>query len=215
MASSVFKFPLIGMIALMSIFGGFPSMAQIQAQLPHKDEVPAGKALPIDGVWMISTIGKRVRIERGRGYAVDSWLHLFLFSIQPGMVVNLNIKQTATGTFTVDDLPLQGPGTLKLTPEGNLDVTVDGALGPVAFQLIRQQVDDPEALQAEIDAVTGSSANAKPSLRITSPNDDSSSSDRAAPSGQERPASGDAVSLAKCKELGVDTKTGGVICLDN
>ena len=36
---------------------------------------------------MISANRKRVRIQAGRAFAVDPWLHLFVLKIEPMMVV--------------------------------------------------------------------------------------------------------------------------------
>ena len=113
-----------------------PEIPQIPAFLPKVDSVPASGKSRIDGVYRISSIGKRIRIERGRAYALDPWLHLFVLKIEPRMVVVKNIRRQS-GQYVGEDLPLLGAWTA--TPNnGNLDVTVAGAFGPVKYQLIRE-----------------------------------------------------------------------------
>ncbi|MEL7108990.1 MAG: hypothetical protein AAGJ68_08115 [Pseudomonadota bacterium] len=120
-----------GEMAMMA--AGVP---QLQAFLPHKASVPATSEMEIDGIWTVSTIGKKIRIDRGRAYAVDPWLHMFTLKVQPDMVVIQNIMQTEEGTYIGDELPLMGKATLVENGSGALDVSVQGALGPVTYQLI-------------------------------------------------------------------------------
>ena len=51
------------------------------------DAVPGSDPLPIDGVWRNSSLGKKIRIDRGRAFAVGSWLHLDVLQVEPDMVV--------------------------------------------------------------------------------------------------------------------------------
>lgn len=111
-------------------------MPQMQAFLPNKAAVPATTEMAIDGVWTVSTIGKKIEIDRGRAYAVDPWLHMFSLKVQPGMVVMRNIRQTGEGAYVADDLPLMGKATLVDNGSGGISVTVQGALGPASYQLI-------------------------------------------------------------------------------
>ena len=64
-----------------------PEIPQIPAFLPMMTDVPSTQPLSIDGEWMINTIKKRIRIDSGRAYAVDSWNPLFVLKIDPMMVV--------------------------------------------------------------------------------------------------------------------------------
>jgi len=124
--------------------------AQINAFLPDKSEVPLTGPLPIDGVWTVSTIGKRIRIDGGRAYAVDPWIHLFVLKVQPDMVVLRNFRRIGPGKYTAEDLPLQGPATMQLQPDGTVSVTVQGAFGLAYYSLIQTVADDPVALDAEL-----------------------------------------------------------------
>lgn len=128
---------------------------QIPAFLPDKYSVARGEALPIDGLWLVSSIRKKIRIEQGRAYAVDPWLHLFVLKVQPDMVVMQNFRRTDAGSYAADDLPLMGPALLTVNAKGNLDVSVQGALGPAKYALVRLEAQYPEALTAEIQAATG------------------------------------------------------------
>ncbi len=175
-------------------------VAQIDALLPMKDQVAESDALPIDGVWTISSLSKRIHIQRGRAFAVDSWLHLFTLKIHPDMVVLRNFARTGIGVYTADDLPLLGPAELRLHPDGNLDVTVKGALGPVAYMLHKQELDDPDLLAAELALLTGENGGEAP--------------DTGLPPVDETPDSGAPHPLANCENLGVDAETSEVVCLD-
>ena len=56
-------------LALGSLGTPAAASAQMRALLPTIDEVEPLEALPIDGVWEIREIGKRIVIESGHGYA--------------------------------------------------------------------------------------------------------------------------------------------------
>jgi hypothetical protein len=134
---------------------GVPKVA---AFLPSQYDVARTEPLPIDGVWRVNTIGKKIRIEQGRAYALDPWRHLFVLQISPGMVVMQDFQRTGTGVYAANDLPLLGPATLTLNREGNLDVSVQGQLGPVRYQLIRLDAQYPDALSQELSAMHGAPA---------------------------------------------------------
>lgn len=123
---------------------------QIPAFLPSMVDVPATESLPIDGEWVINTIKKRIRIEGGRAYAVDSWLHLFVLKIEPLMVVIQDIERTGPGTYTGQDLPLLGEWKAQLLPNGQLKVDVAGAFGPATYKLIAVNVDDRESFAMDL-----------------------------------------------------------------
>jgi hypothetical protein len=109
--------------------------AQMPAALPYKEAVPMGEALGIDGDWKISIINKRIRIEGGRAYAIDSWVHALLWRVNPGMVVIRDLKQTEPGHYAGDDLPLAGRATMQVQEDGTINVHVAGAFGPVRYIL--------------------------------------------------------------------------------
>lgn len=116
---------------------------QIPAFLPMADNVPRSQSLDIDGVWRINTIGKRIRIEDGRAYAVDDWLHLFTLHVMPNMVVIRNIQSDGMGGYSGEDLPLMGRWQAKLANDGALDVSVAGAMGPASYRLLPVESDSP------------------------------------------------------------------------
>lgn len=120
---------------------------EIPAFLPMAATVPKSEATPIDGTWTISSIGKRIRIEAGRAFAVDPWLHLFVLKIQPGMVVIRNIRTTDGRVYSGDDLPLMGTFSGTLNSQGSIDVTVAGALGPVRYTLSPVELDNRDWYQ--------------------------------------------------------------------
>jgi len=122
----------------------------IPAFLPTQAAVPAGQAMPIDGEWTISALGKRIRFEGGRAYAVDPWLHAFVLQVQPGMVVIQNLQRSAPGHYVGNDLPLMGRFDAQIdTATGVLNVTVASVLGAIRYQLIPSRLDDQAAYDAE------------------------------------------------------------------
>jgi len=131
---------------------------KVGAFLPNQYDVARTEPLPIDGVWRVNTINKKIRIEQGRAYAIDSWRHLFVLQISPGMVVMQDFRRTGAGVYMAEDLPLLGPATLTLNREGHLDVAVQGKLGPARYQLIRLDAQYPDALSHELTAMAGGAA---------------------------------------------------------
>ena len=222
---------------LLDILGGAAGSAgapQIPAFLPDKYSVPETQPLPIDGVWMVSTIGKRIRIENGRAYAVDPWLHLFVLKIQPDMVVLQNFRRAgAAGQFIADDLPLQGPASFQLQPNGNIKVTVQGALGPVGYDLIKREATFPDALGTEIAAMSGNSYTPPPTVQPSPPPGYGAPPPTYTPppaygapppaytpapppvaGPPPSPAPGGGNPLADCRNYGINPATGDVICAD-
>ena len=128
---------------------GIPQVPQIPAFLPMAMDVPMGKKLPIDGEWMINDIRKRIRIEGGRAYAVDSWLHLFVLKIEPMMVVSQEWRRVGAGEYSGRDLPLAGAFTASLTSDGNLKMSVQGMLGAVNLTLSPVRVDSQQRFERE------------------------------------------------------------------
>ena len=122
---------------------------QIPAFLPMANTVPPGKVTPIDGEWVISSLSKRIRIQAGRAFAVDPWTHMFVLKIQPFMVVIKDIVRVGPGQYQGQDLPLLGQWNAQLSPDGTLNVTVAGSLGPVNYALMPLSQDDPRAFRAE------------------------------------------------------------------
>lgn len=131
---------------------GIPQLPQIPAFLPTLDQVVATQAMPIDGTWLIPSIGKKIRIEAGRAYAVDPWLHLFVLQIQPGMVVIRNIAPTAPGTYSGEDLPLMGTFNARVQPDRALAVSVATLVGPINYKLVPMQLDNPQWFAQEMQA---------------------------------------------------------------
>lgn len=108
---------------------------QTGAFLPNKSAVAPGQRMDIDGTYTISTLGKRITIDRGRGYAVDGWTHALTLKIRPDMVTMRNIMQIDDTTYAGDDLPLLGKATLKVQPDGSIATVVAGMI-PYRYTLI-------------------------------------------------------------------------------
>ena len=90
---------LIGIVGLgaSAIAQVVPQVPQIPAFLPMFDSVAPTPPQPLDGTWLITSIRKKVRIEGGRAYAIDGWVHMMVLKIEPGMVVIQDIAPTAPG----------------------------------------------------------------------------------------------------------------------
>ena len=129
-----------------------PAVPEIPAFLPMVDSVPATQAMPLDGTWLINTLRKKIRIEAGRAYAVDDWLHLFVLKIDPGMVVIKDITPTGPGAYSGQDLPLAGAWNAKVQADRSLSVSVAGLLGPANYKLIPVQLDNPQWYAQEMAA---------------------------------------------------------------
>ncbi|GAA6153256.1 hypothetical protein [Pseudoteredinibacter isoporae] len=128
---------------------GIPEIPQIPAFLPWSHDVPMTDKLPIDGEWMITAIRKRIRIEGGRAYAIDSWLHLFVLKIEPMMVVQKQWRRTGPGEYAGEDLPLMGPFTATLNPNGQMTMRIQGVMGPVTLTLVPVRADNQKRFDRE------------------------------------------------------------------
>ena len=140
--------------ALMSV------SVQAAGFLPTANEVNPGKRMKIDGEYRISTLNKRILIDRGRAIAIDGWKHMFFFDVKPGMVVIRDIKHRKNGRFSGQDLPLNGPwraqynkstGVLSVVVKGTVDyryelIPVDGSVEDDGFD-----APEPEMLRVKAD----------------------------------------------------------------
>lgn len=118
--------------------------------LPSRYDIERGPALPIDGVWTLSTNGKRLRIEGGRVFAVDSWVHLIVARVYTDQVVMRDLVRSDPGIYAARDILIGGDAKLRLRDDGNLDVRVATFPVPVDFRLIREGVDDQQAFENEL-----------------------------------------------------------------
>lgn len=125
-------------------------VVQIPAFLPERIEVQPGEAQAIDGVWRISSNRKRIRIDRGRAYALDPWVHAFTLKIQPGMVVAKNITSLGNGRYRAQDLPLLADTEYQLQSNGKLKVTAAYGAQKISFELTPVEIDDGQRLNEEM-----------------------------------------------------------------
>lgn len=117
----------------------------VDAFLEDKQMVAMTASQPIDGIWMIDNIQKRVRFEGGRAYAVEGWLHAMSLKIQPNMVVVSDVTQTRPGEWQGQDLPLMGKAVYSLQPNGKLVGVVTGMTGRSTIILTPMAMDSPAA----------------------------------------------------------------------
>ena len=127
-----------------------PWIISLGAALPDRYAIDLGARMPMHGVWRISTNDRRLRIERGRAFAVDGWNHALLFRVEPEQVTMVDVRREDPGVFLSRDILLNGDARMTLRADGNLDVTVGTFPFPVSFVLIREALDDPAALAREM-----------------------------------------------------------------
>lgn len=192
---------------LMEVITNAAGVPQMPAFLPDRYSVPRSSATPVDGVWMISSIRKKIRLEQGRAVVIDPWLHMFVLKVQRDMVVMKDMQRSEPGVYTAYDLPLLGESTMRLAADGNLDVMVKGTLGPARFRLIRREVDDEQAFAREMDLVAGNGREPPPSYTGRP-----GAGPEVPPTRPPRDAQTDP--LATCENLDLDATTGEVICVD-
>lgn len=143
---------LIGLAPPAHAQMGIPQIPQIPAFLPSVESVAPTAPQPLDGTWLITSIRKKVRIEGGRAYAVDGWLHMMVLKVEPGMVVIQDITPTAPGKYSGNDLPLMGTWEASVENDRSLSVTVKTALMPVPYKMVPMQLDNPAWYAQEMQA---------------------------------------------------------------
>lgn len=196
---------------------------QIPAGLPDRHSVATTEALPIDGVWRVNTINKRIRIEQGRAYALDRWRHLLVLEVKPDMVVLQNFRRTGAGTYSADD-PV-GRVALTLASDGNLDVVLTTPLFPVRYRLIQVDLKYPDALAHELSAVNGTPVEAAvpaqaqplpgmPAAEPSAPTAPATSvpAPSPAPTRTPPPQAPPPTHDRDCTPIGIDPDTGLTIC---
>ena len=150
---SAFRPRALALLLLLAIgaeaVGAQTQLQPLPALLPDKTTLPPGDPMPIDGMWRIDAVSARVRIEGGRIFALDPWVHLLVWKVLPGMVVTKDLKRTGPGIYEGDDLPNLGPWKGTLNGNQQLEVHIQGQLAPIDLVLTALQPDDPAALRRE------------------------------------------------------------------
>ena len=114
-----------------------PSANAARANLPTANEVKPGKKMRIDGEYRISTLNKRVLVDRGRVIALEGWKHMLFWDIDPGMVVIRDVKHTGNGRFKGRDLPLDADWQAQHNKANrSLSVVATGPMGTTRYDLI-------------------------------------------------------------------------------
>ena len=201
---------------------GLPQgIPQIPAFLPYSDQVAATQPMPLDGTWLISANRKKIRIEGGRAYAMDGWLHLFVLKVEPGMVVIKDIRPTAAGAYSGEDLPLMGQFTARVQADRSLAVTVAGAMGPINYKLTPLQLDNPQWYAQEMSAAglsvppsyagggSGYQPSPPPGYQPAPP-----PSYQPPPSYTPQPQPAPPPQASACQTEQFDPRSGTVVCLD-
>lgn len=124
-------------------------LISFKSALPDRYAITGSKTLPIDGVWRLSTNGKRMRFDKGRAFAVDGWNFSLVFRVEPDQVTMRDLRQTVPGKYEGFDILLNAPGKLKVRKDGNLEVEIATWPFPTKFQMIRVAIDHPASLDEE------------------------------------------------------------------
>ena len=132
-----------------------PAWGQMRALLPDVSEVPAGEAMPIDGVYTLAFNGAKFRIAAGRVVVVTPYTHLFVMSVTPGQVTTKDIVRAAPGVYAGYDLPALGPWRATLNADRTIEVHIQGKFGPFSSRLTPVEIDNPDWLEDEIAAMQG------------------------------------------------------------
>lgn len=184
---------------------GVPNTPKIPGMLPNAASVPATSPMPVDGTWLIQSTGKKLRIEGGRAYAVDSWVHMFVFQINPGMVITRNVKPTGPGKYSAESLIWMGGETWEIQADRNIAGVVQG----VPFTLVPVQLDNPQWYAQEMEAAGLTPENTAPGsgdgYQFTPPPGDP---------GYDNPGDSNPPPAADCEEQLYDPRTGQITCAD-
>jgi hypothetical protein len=114
-----------------------PSANAARANLPTANEVKPSKKMRIDGEYRISTLNKRVLVDRGRAIVLEGWKHMLLWDVEPGMVVVRDIKHVGNGQFTGRDLPLNADWRAQHNKANrSLSVVATGPMGATRYELV-------------------------------------------------------------------------------
>ena len=139
-----------------------PSAHAARADLPTANEVKLGKRMRIDGEYRISTLNKRVLIERGRAVVLEGWKHMLFWDVEPGMVVIRNIRHVGNGQFTGRDLPLKADWRAQYNKgKRSLSVVTTGPAGTQRYELIPvdsdyhdiEETPEPRVMRVKADRV--------------------------------------------------------------
>jgi hypothetical protein len=128
--------------------GNTYEVPKLKAFLPMSCNVPPTEAMPLDGFYMIAGMDKRIRIEKGRSYAVDSWMVMMVLEVRPNMVLTKDIVPTAPGQYTGYNLTFRKEETFQVAPAGSVETKVGGA----SFTLIPLQLDNQAWFDQEMVA---------------------------------------------------------------
>jgi len=123
-------------------------MPKLKAFLPMSYSIPPTEAMPLDGVYMIAGMDKRIRIEKGRSFALDSWMVMMVLEVRPNMVLTKDIAPTAPGKYTGFNLTFSKEETFEVTAAGSVESKVGGA----SFTLIPLRLDNQAWFDQEMVA---------------------------------------------------------------
>ncbi|MEO9635461.1 MAG: RICIN domain-containing protein [Parasphingorhabdus sp.] len=143
----------LGLFLLLALLIGQagPAMAQDGrplADLVQIDEVDPEQPLPIDGIWRLRELNKQVAIENGHVFALEGWMHLFVWVVEPGMVTSTKLRQTDRQKLTAYDALLKRQMEWTVREDGTIFASGgEGLLAP-KFSLEPVELSYPEAFEA-------------------------------------------------------------------
>jgi hypothetical protein len=127
------------MIAALCIVGFHFSTTKASAQASRSYQ---RGGLPIDGVWILSLDGTRIRIRDGRSY-----------NDKTGAPMGRDIHQTGPGNYALYDLVCRCRANMKLTLDGTLLGVSHSIVGPSRWELHTVHLDHFQRFRDEIHLI--------------------------------------------------------------
>ena len=128
-----------------------PAVAQgdlVLADLVQIDETEPGQPLPIDGIWRLRELNKKVAIEGGHVFALEGWTHLLVWAVEPGMVTSTRLRQTDRQKLIAYDALLKREMEWTVREDGTIFASGGEGLLDPKFSLEPVQLSYPEVFEA-------------------------------------------------------------------
>jgi hypothetical protein len=114
---------------------------------PMVADVPPGEPLPIDGLWLDTSINIKAHLGAGRMWA-DHDFTSGLFRNRKGQILGMNIRRVGPRRYEGFNPSYQAPYHFYLQDDGRLALLLETPLVYKAF-LVKISLDDPAAFAAE------------------------------------------------------------------
>ena len=119
-----------------------------RAALTNYEQAAQSEPTPIDGLWRLREINKKVIIENGLVIALEEWVHLFIWVVEPGMVTSSRLRQTDRQKLVAYDELLMREMEWTLREDGTVLASGGNGLLDPKFSLEPVELSYPEAFEA-------------------------------------------------------------------